>query len=194
MPKTRPSAETERVWLLAGAALAALFLLRTAGMIFQGAITGFGMYVGLYVLFSWFPTLKRILFGLGGVFDIIVSFGMPWVISQQLGITGGTMLIATLTCGLLFTFTMVTKRLGGPVRAGSSSAKVIFRDLASNFEAWKEEFNGRRSEMGGSGRGSSPGGGSDDQCEEAEEAPPQGRGRSRPAPREREGGLAPWDL
>lgn len=151
----RPSTEIERVWLLCGAALAALFLLRTAGMIFQGAITGFGMYVALYVLFSWFPVVKRILFGMGGLFDLAVSFGMPYLVASVLGITGGTMLIATLTCGLLFTFSIATKRLGGPFKAASSTTSMVIRDSMSSFEAWREDIDGRRNQVDDRGTGRS---------------------------------------
>jgi len=192
MSKPKPSSEKERVWLLCGAALAALFLLRTAGMIFQGAITGFGMYVGLYVLFSWFPALKRVLFGLGGLFDLIVSFGLPWLIATQLGITGGTMLIATMTCGLLFTFTMVTKRLGGPVRAGSNTFKMLVKESMSSIEAWKEETGGRCDQVDRSGTGNDTGLRGNRQREEAEED--EARHGARPEPRERPGRLDSWDL
>ena len=145
--QVRPNSEAERVWLLCGVALAALFLLRTAGMIFQGAITGLGMFVAIWVLFSWFPPIKRLLFSLGGIFDLAVSFGLPYVIASVLNITGGTMLIATITCGLMFTFVLATRKLGGPVIAISKSAKCIIRDTVQSFEAWREEQQSGRDQM-----------------------------------------------
>jgi hypothetical protein len=125
-------------------------------MIFQGAITGLGMFVALYVLFSWYPKIKSVLFGLGGIFDIGVSFGLPLVLTNVMGIKGGTMLIATLTCGLLFTFTLATKRLGGAVRAATSSTKTLVSDTLASFEAWKKEgADGKRNPLGN--RGTEPG-------------------------------------
>lgn len=130
---------TQRVWLLVGVALAALFLLRTAGMIFQGAITGLGMYVALMVAFSTFPWIERLLFQFGGVSDLVVSFGLPALLSSALGITGGTMMIGTIACGLLFTFTIKTRQLGGVLKATMSSTSMIKKSALSSFEAWREE-------------------------------------------------------
>ena len=79
--------EIQRVWLLVGVALAALFLLRTAGMVFQGALTGVGMYVAAMVAFSTFPPLKKLLFSFGGLSDTIVSFGLPALLASVLGIS-----------------------------------------------------------------------------------------------------------
>lgn len=143
MTTHKSSHEVERVWLLAGAALAALFLLRTAGMIFQGAVTGLGMFVAIWVVFGWFPGVKALLFSFGGVFDLIVSFGLPYLISRGLGITGGTMMIATMACGLMFTFTLATRKLGGPVSATVRSGSALVKDSRASWEAWRKDWDGR---------------------------------------------------
>lgn len=154
----REANRIERLWIMAGVALAALFLLRTAGMIFQGAVTGLGMFISVWILFCIIPGLRTLLFSLGGAFDLIVSFGLPYVISSVLGINGSTMLIATMTCGLLFTFTLATKKLGGPVSAVGKSAVSLARDSRASWEAWRKECDGRRNQVGtsGSGRGHHP--------------------------------------
>jgi len=171
--------QVERVWLVVGAALAALFLLRSAGMIFQGAVTGLGMFVGIWVIFQWFPTVKRILFSLGGIFDLAVSFGLPFVISNVLGIQGGTMLIATVACGLLFTFSVATKKLGGTGAAVIKTARFGLDEVKRNFHSLKEEFDGRTVEVGPRGpeRCGDPGRGV--QRPEEEQAPEGHRGSGR---------------
>lgn len=176
MTTSRSSHEVERVWLLVGAALAALFLLRTAGMIFQGAVTGLGMFVAIWVVFGWFPGVKALLFSFGGVFDLIVSFGLPYLISRGLGITGGTMMIATMACGLIFTFTLATKKLGGPVGATIKSGTALVKDSRASWEAWREEYNGRRNQVvrAGGGVDHHPRGGG--QREEVQEGPREGTG------------------
>ena len=144
------------MWLLCGVALAALFLLKNSGMIFQGAITGLGMFVAIYVLFMWFPPVKRLLFCLGGLADVGVSFGIPFVISNVMGIKGGTMLIATLACGLLFTFSLATNRLGGIAPASISSGKVLFAGVVDQFHKARESIHGQLPEV--DNRNSGPGG------------------------------------
>ena len=150
--KRRP--EGERVWLLAGFALAALFLFRGSSMVFAGAITGLGMFTAVYILMMWFPRIRNLLFSFGGITDVLISFGLPYLISMVMGIKGGTMLIATLTCGLMFTFTISTKRLGGPARASISSGKVILSGLAKQFQELKESItDGWNAETGDSSDG-----------------------------------------
>lgn len=175
----RPKDTGERVWLLCGVALAALFLLRSAGMVFEGAITGLGMFVGIWVMFAYLPALRAILYSCGGVVDILVSFGLPYLVASVLGITGGTMLIATLTCGLLFTFALATRRLGGPVGAASKSGRMIVTQVKSQYDTWREEQHERIAEVGtrGSLRDNRPGSGL--QRQEGEGEGEAGRG-SRP--------------
>ena len=146
--------ELQRVWLLVGAALAALFLLRTAGMVFQGALTGVGMYVAIMVAFSTFPPLRRLLFAFGGLSDLIISFGLPLLLSSAMGITGGTMMIGALTCGLLFTFTLKTKELGGAVKATVGTTQMVARNALSSYEEWRRSLDDEnRTRHHGSRRG-----------------------------------------
>ena len=132
MPDTTDT-RFERVWVISGLALIGLFFLRQAGMVFLGAITGFGMYVSLIALFLYYPKLKKFLFSLGGIFDLAVSFGLPITICTVLGITGGTMFIATMTCGLLFTFTIVMDKLGGPVEAVRKTSRMFGRGAHHHY-------------------------------------------------------------
>ena len=142
----------ERVLLLTGTALAALFFLRNAGMLFEGAITGLGMFTAIWILLHYFPPIRYLLFSIGGIVDVIVSFGLPYVIAQVMGITGGTMLIATLTAGLLFTFSLTMGRLGGPARATVSSGKVLVEGVVGQFRSLKGSMNGQLDQNTGSSR------------------------------------------
>jgi hypothetical protein len=158
------------VWLLVGAALVGLYFLRTAGMVFQGAITGLGMFVSLWITFHYVPLLKKILFSCGGVFDLGVSFLLPYFISRVLGITSGTLLVATLSCGLLLTWTLLTKRLGGPISATCKTSALIVRETALAIHRLRKESNGHDLQVGtGRPRRSSDLGGSC-QCPEGQES------------------------
>jgi len=161
--------EGARVWLLCGVALAALFLLKNSGMIFQGAITGLGIFVAIYVLMLWFPVVRNLLFMFGGLADVAISFGIPFVISNLMGIKGGTMFIATLACGLLFTFSLATRRLGGIAPAGIESGRVLFSGVVSQYHAAKESLDGKLPEVGSRGSRSDHWSGSNGECPKSEE-------------------------
>lgn len=165
--KSKPDAQ--RVWLLVGAMLFALFLLRTAGMVFEGALTGAGMFVALTVAFSTFPAIKRILYSMGGLTDLVVSFGLPYLLASVMGVNGGTMMIGSMTCGLLLTFSLKTRQLGGPFSAVAGSTKLLLTDSMSSFEAWRKDLDERRNQVGNRGTDLSDRNRVRDQCAQNEE-------------------------
>jgi len=172
----KKSGAGERVLILTSISLAALFLLRSAGMVFEGAITGLGMFTAIWILFHYFPPIRYVLFKFGGITDVVVSFGLPFVIAKVMGISGGTMLIATLTCGLLFTFSVTMGRLGGPARASVSSGKVMVNGIVDQFRNLKGSFNGQLDQDTGSGRRRDHHSRGSSQCQEGKEARTEGTG------------------
>jgi hypothetical protein len=143
-----------RVWMMCAVVLLALFFLKTTGMIFQGAITGLGMFVAVSIFMYYIPGLKNLLFHMGGIFDLAVSFGLPYVLTCVMGIKGGTMLIATITCGLLFSFSLATRRMGGVVPSVKTSIWTLIDGAKEQIQLLKE--NNESSLLRGPGSPGSP--------------------------------------
>ena len=127
-------------WLLLGVALGALFLLRTSS-IFGGAVLGFAMFVGIIVMMGYWPSLRNILFGWGGATDILVSFGLPFLITKVMSVTGQTSTIATITTGLLFSWHIKTKQLGGVLPAAHKSGKLLILNARTSYKEFKERLS-----------------------------------------------------
>jgi len=135
--------KSARVLLYSGGALVVLFLLG-GKLVLAGAITGLGMFVGIMVLLCYSDKLNSFIMEskLGPVMDLGITFGLPAIISLGLGVKGQTMLIATLTCGLLFTFWLNGKR-----NPTIQKTFDVFRNFHQGFLEGLEE-DGKSLEVG----------------------------------------------